>query len=82
MSRPEEHSAFLAFQSGPTAEELAKALPDLGDHTAAILSELSRDPTPDRCDRALCQLAGARELVTRLRGSLVREGTGDGQCTR
>lgn len=75
MTRPEEHSAFLAFQSGPTAEELARALPDLGDHTAAVLSELSRDPTPDRCDRVLCQLAGARELVTRLRGSLIREGS-------
>lgn len=79
MTRPEEQSAYLAFQSGPTAEELAKALPDLGDHTAAILSELARNPTPDRCDRVLCQLAGARELVTRLRGSLVREGETGGQ---
>lgn len=82
MTGPEARSAFLAFQNGPTVEELAKALPDLGDHTAGILSELARDPSRDRCDRALCQLAGIRELVTRLRGSLVREGTGDVQCTR
>lgn len=80
MNRPEEQNAFLAFQRGPTAEELAKALPDLGDHAATLLSELARDPTADRCDRALCQLAGVKELVTRLRGLVVREGTGDDQC--
>lgn len=79
MTRPEEQAAFLAFAKGrPTAEELARALPELGDHTATVLSELSRDPSIDRCDRCLCQLAGARELVTRLRGA-IREGDAGGQ---
>lgn len=79
---PEQQAALLSFQSGPSVHEMTRALGDLGDHTAAILSELGRSPTPDRCDRALIQLDGARQLVTRLRGSLIREGMGDGQCAR
>jgi len=68
MMRPEQQAAYLASQQGPTAQELARALPDLGDATAGMLAELARDPTPDRCDRMLVQLDGARQLVSRLRG--------------
>lgn len=80
MTGADAAKAYAAFLRGPTVDELARALPDLGDHTATLLSELARSPSPDRCDRALVQLDGARQLVARLRGSLVREGTGDGQC--
>lgn len=76
---PEQQTAYLAFQNAPSAAELCRALPDLGEHTATILSELARSPSPDRCDRALVQLDGAKQLVARLRGSLIREGTGDGR---
>lgn len=79
MTGPEAKAAYLAFQNAPSVREIAAALPCLGEHTAAVLAELARDPSPDRCDRALCQLAGARELVARLRGSLIREGESGGQ---
>lgn len=71
MTSPEQQAAWLAFQSGPSPEAMAAALPDLGDCTASMLAELARDPTPERCDRVLSQIEGARQLVARLRGSLV-----------
>lgn len=74
---PEAQAARLSLQAGPSCEAMAAALPDLGDATSAMLAKLARDPTPNRCDRVLAQLDGARQLVSRLRGSLIREGTGD-----
>lgn len=82
MSRPEEQAAYLSFAAGPTQAEMLAYVPDLAERTAAQMTELARAPTPERCDRMLAQLDGARQLVARLRGSLVREGTGDGQCAR
>lgn len=45
---------------------LAAALPDLGDCIASQLVELSRDPSRDRCDRVLHNLAGVVQHVRRL----------------
>ncbi len=79
MNRPEEQAAFLNFQSGPTANEMLRYLPDLGERTAAQLTELARAPTIERADRMLAQLDGARTLVSRLRADLIREGVAGGQ---
>lgn len=78
MNGPGKHAAYLNFGSGPSVEAIAKALPDLGDCTASMLAELARDPTPERCDRMLSQLDGARQLVAMLRGKL-REGATGGE---
>lgn len=45
---------------------LAAALPDLGDCIASQLVELSRDPSRDRCDRVLHNLAGLATHIRRL----------------
>ena len=45
---------------------LAAALPDLGDCISSQMAELSRDPSRDRCDRVLHNLAGVVQHVRRL----------------
>lgn len=45
---------------------LAAQCPDLGECIATQLVELSRDPSRDRCDRVLANLAGVVQHVRRL----------------
>ena len=45
---------------------LAAALPDLGDCISSQMAELSRDPSRDRCDRVLHNLAGVIQHIRRL----------------
>lgn len=72
--------AGWSLHQGPSAEDLIRYLPDLGERTMAQLAELARAPTAERCDRFLSQLDGVRHLVGTLRGSLAREGMGNGRC--
>lgn len=51
----------------PPVETLAAQLPDIADGTAAILSELARDPTPERAERAQHHLRGVQHYVATLR---------------
>lgn len=45
---------------------LAKQCVDLGDCISSQLAELSRDPSRDRCDRVLHNLAGVIQHIRRL----------------
>lgn len=59
-----------------TAERLRTQLLDIGDGLQAQLYELSRAPTPERCERAALNLEGARTTLLRLRERLIVEGEG------
>ncbi|MCC8364494.1 hypothetical protein LK996_15590 [Lysobacter sp. A6] len=74
---PDTLAARAAAAHDPSTDEITRYLPD-GDRTAAQLSELARDATPDRCDLMLVQLEGARQIVSMLRASLIRGECGDG----
>lgn len=64
--------------TGADAEAIRRALPELGEGLAAQLVDLSRAPTPERCERAAINLQGAAREVMRLRERLQAEGGGDG----
>lgn len=72
----DQHLAERAVLYGPTAQEQASALPEIGEGLSAQLYELHRDPTPERCERMASNLGGAQRAVLRLREALIREGTG------
>jgi len=73
---PAEHYAALY---APTADELRRTLPDVGDGLSAQLHELSARPTADGCDRLAINLAGAQSAVRKLREALIREGGSHGR---
>lgn len=69
MTGPETEALRRLYAEPDTAaavSSLAAALPDLGDCIAAQLVELSRDPSRDRCDRVLHNLAGLAQHIRRL----------------
>jgi hypothetical protein len=72
-------AAVYAALHAPSATELLRALPDVGDGLQGQLHELSARPSADRCEAAARNLDGARLTVMRLREALLREGGGDGQ---
>lgn len=74
MSGPVE---YLGGLYGPTTEQQATTLPDIGNGLSAQLESLSRDPTPWACEVMAANLEGARRAVLRLRESLMREQTPD-----
>ena len=49
-------------------------LVDMGEALAAACSELSRDPTPERCDMLLMKLRGAEQGVRLFRQALTADG--------
>ena len=55
------------------SDSLRAQLPDIGDHLAALMVELSRDVAADRIDRALITLRGAQSTVLRLKEAIHRE---------
>lgn len=55
------------------SDSLRAQLPDIGDHLAALMVELSRDVEADRIDRALATLRGAQSTVLRLKEAIHRE---------
>lgn len=71
--------AAQAAMYGPSADAQAKGLPDIGEGLHAQMVDLSRDPTPDRCERAAANLDGARRAVLRLREALMLEQRFDGR---
>lgn len=58
---------------GPTAEQQAAGMPEIGDGLQAQLAELWRCPTIERCEVVAANLMGARSAVLRLREALLRE---------
>lgn len=64
---------ILRGPGGPSAEQQAAALPDVGDGLSAQLDALSRDPTPSGCEILAANLDGARRAILRLRASLLAE---------
>jgi hypothetical protein len=55
----------------PAVETLAAQLVDIGDSTSAMLADLARDPTPERCERAQAQLSDLHRYVGTLRQAAV-----------
>ena len=78
MNGAEEAARYAASYS-PALEELLKPLPDAGDAFAAMLSELSRDASPDRIERALVRIEGIRQHLHRIHAALIRRDEGHGQ---
>ena len=76
MSPADQHLAAQAALYGPSAQEQASSLPEIGEGLAAQLVELWRFPTPERCERMAANLGGAQRAVLRLREALIREGAG------
>lgn len=60
---------------GPTAEQQATGMPEIGDGLQTQLVELWRYPTVERCETVAANLMGARSAVLRLREALLREQT-------
>lgn len=58
---------------GPTAEQQAEGMPEIGDGLQTQLVALWRDPTAERCEAVAANLQGARSAVLRLREALLRE---------
>lgn len=63
----------------PTAEDLRRTLPDIGDGLQAQLQELYARPDPDRAECLARNLDGARLAVLRFRERLIAEGEGHAQ---
>lgn len=74
----EAAARLYATQYQPSAEDLRRALPEVGRRTEVQLVELHGDITPERCERMLIELEGVRQLVSRLRQA-IGEGSGDGR---
>lgn len=56
----------------PLAHHITDTLPTLSEMLAAQLVELHKDPTPDRCDSMVVELAAALTQVRRLCSELLR----------
>ncbi|PZP59720.1 MAG: hypothetical protein DI597_14445 [Pseudoxanthomonas spadix] len=61
---------------GEPSWSLHRALPDLGERTAAQFQELHRAPTAERAERLAIELEGCRQHVLRYRQALILEGEG------
>lgn len=61
------------------AETIRRTLPDVGEGLAAQLAELSRAPTPERCERVAIDLQGAFAAVLRFRERLLAGEVGDAE---
>lgn len=61
----------------PTAEELRRSLPEIGDGLQAQLHNLYARPSAADAERVAANLDGARRAVMRLRERLIAEGRGD-----
>lgn len=59
------------------AEHIRGQLPEIGQGLAGQLADLSRDCTPERCERALINLRGAQQTILRLREALQRKDGAD-----
>lgn len=59
----------------PAVETLANQLPDIGDTTAAKLVELSRDPSPERCELVQHHLRGLQQYIAQLREASRQQAT-------
>lgn len=58
----------------PTADELARVLPDLADGLHGQLCELAARPTRDKAEGLAANLDGARRHALRMAEALDREG--------
>ncbi|WP_162125699.1 hypothetical protein [Pseudoxanthomonas wuyuanensis] len=61
---------------GPSAAELRRQLPDLGDGLRAQCIELHNAPSPERCERLALNLDGARRAVLQLAETMRHEQRG------
>ncbi|MGY0634386.1 hypothetical protein [Luteimonas sp. A478] len=52
---------------------LTKQLPDLGECIATRMTELARDPTPEKCDAALQTLSGVMTHIRQIKALEVTE---------
>lgn len=72
-------SALYAALYGPTADELRRSLPEIGEHLQRSLESLSAEPTAEMAERIAVELDGARRAVMRFRERLLVEGRSDGR---
>ena len=63
--------------SGPSIDQQAAALPDIGQGLASQLETLSGDPTAWGCEQMAANLDGARRAVLRLREALMNHSPPD-----
>ncbi|TDK23433.1 hypothetical protein E2F46_10970 [Luteimonas aestuarii] len=59
------------------ADHIRGQLPEIGEGLSGQMADLSRDCTPERCERALINLRGAQQTILRLREALQREAGAD-----
>jgi hypothetical protein len=64
---------------GPSADELRRSLPEIGDGLQVQLHELYARPDPTAADQLAANLDGARRAVLRLAETIRREGDGGGK---
>lgn len=69
--------AAYAALYGPSAADLCRSLPEIGDGLQGMLYELSARPTVDGAEQLAANLDGARRACLRIREALLREG---GRC--
>lgn len=65
------------YGDAPPAAAQASTMPEIGSALDLQLTQLSMDPTPERCESVAANLDGARRAVLRLREALIREGGAD-----
>lgn len=72
-------TAMYAALYGPSADELRRSLPEIGDGLQAQLHEIYFRPEPAAAERQAANLDGTRRAVLRLAEAIRREGRGDGR---
>lgn len=70
MNVAAESMTVMRALYGPTARDLAQALPQIGESLAAVLASLVRDTTADGIDRAMISVEGVRQHLIRLQAAL------------
>jgi hypothetical protein len=73
-----EAAAIHAALYGPSADELRRSLPEIGDGLQAQLHDIYFRPEPAAAEHLAANLDGARRAVLRLAEAIRREGRGDG----
>ena len=64
---------LLIRNPAPSADALARQLPDIGQGLACALADLQRSPDPDRCETLAIRLSAAARLVLSLRAAVLTE---------
>jgi hypothetical protein len=78
MTGPDAAAAYASLYS-PSADDMRRSLPEIGDGLHAQLHELYVHPTAWGAEQLAANLSGAQRACLRLAEAIRREGLGDGQ---